>query len=106
MNSKQKLKMTAFIIAGVCMVLLSIGKPGKPSKARLAANERRLANYEAQAILKKCVPGTQVNLPTLDNKISFLCFLDLKSGLLDNLGPVSIPKPVAENGDTVGISNQ
>ncbi len=102
MNSKHKLKMTAFIIAGLLMVLLSVGKP---SKARQTLNARRLANIEAQAILKNCVPGTQVNLPTLENKISFLCFLDIKSGLLDNLGPVSVPKPVAENDDRVGLSN-
>ena len=92
-RSKETLKMGGFVAAGVLMVLLAIGAPTTKKKV---PNERRIAVLVAQEIMKKCVPGTQVDLPPLVDNIPFLCYLEMKSGLLNNLGPVSIPRPIID----------
>ena len=100
MVSNRKLKTSLFIAAGCLMVLLAVGAP---AKKREVPNARRQAFLEARSIVKNCVPGTQLDLPGLPNKISFLCFIDVDTGLLDNLGPVRLPNPIVTEDGQIGI---
>ena len=105
MKSKETLKMASLVVAGLLMVLLSIGKPAT-KRETLRSRKQALLGAQAEAVLKNCVPGTQVNLPAIPDKVSFLCFLDIKTGFLDNLGPVNLIKPFPADTDQVSINSK
>ena len=89
MKMKEIMKRISLMGAGILMLMLAVGSPLNTREINKA---RHLARLQAQTIIEKCVPGTQMQIPGLPDKISFVCFLDAKSGLLDNLGPVRLLK--------------
>lgn len=91
---REKTKMVALIVAGAVVCLVALGSPKRTVRA-----SNRFEAKLAEEVIARCVPDTMVQLPRLaTTHLSFLCGIDLRSGKVDNFGPVRLIEPVDRDG--------